>query len=262
MVEGPGEAVEWAVKMRRLPDEATLEARLRRGEADGALMRSLARRVASFHAGAGSGGRIAECGRFELVAGNARENYTQAAAQAAAMLGEPAFERLRGLNEGALCRLRPLIESRAARGVPRDTHGDMRLGHVYLFPERPPPEDMVFIDCIEFNERYRYADPVADMAFLVMELKAAGRGDLARAFAGEYFRASADQEGRALLPFYVAYRAAVRAKVEGFKSAEAEVPGAERDAALAAARRLWLLALDELEWAGQEAERRIAAAVP
>jgi predicted kinase len=74
-----------------------------------------------------------------------------------------------------------------------------------------------------------------------------GRRDLAAAFAEEYFRVSQDDEGRALLPFYTAYRAAVRGKVEGFEVTEKEVPEAERAAALARARAHWLLALGELE---------------
>ena len=85
------------------------------------------------------------------------------------------------------------------------------------------------------------------MAFLVMDLALHGRRDLARAFAEAYFRASGDEEGRALLPFYTAYRAAVRGKVEGLKLAEPEVPEAERAAALIKARAHWLLALGELE---------------
>src|SRR5207244_9271617 len=128
------------------------------------------------------------------------------------------------LTEQALGRLRPLIEARAARGVPRDTHGDLHLDHVYLFPGRRPPDDLVIVDCVEFNERFRFADPVADMAFLVMDLLFHGRPDLAAAFTEEYFAASQDGEGRALLPFYTAYRAAVRGKVEGFELVEKEVP--------------------------------------
>ena len=131
--------------------------------------------------------------------------------------------------------------------MPRDTHGDLHLDHVYLFPERTPPTDLVIIDCIEFNERFRFADPISDMAFLVMDLRFHGRRELTRAFAEEYFLASGDEEGRALLPFYVAYRAAVRGKVEGFELLEKEVPQAERNAALAKARAHWLLALGELE---------------
>src|SRR5207245_8271025 len=95
--------------------------------------------------------------------------------------------------------------------------------------------------------RFRFADPVADMAFLVMDLLFHGRRDLAAAFIEEYFHASGDAEGRALLAFYTAYRAAVRGKVEGFELAEKEIPQTERAAALARARAHWLLALDLLE---------------
>ena len=70
--------------------------------------------------------------------------------------------------------------------------------------------------------------------------------DLASAFADAYFRSSGDEAG-GLLPFYVSYRAAVRGKVESVKFAEPEIPQAERDAALARARGLWLLSLAALE---------------
>jgi aminoglycoside phosphotransferase family enzyme/predicted kinase len=244
---GQGEPVEWAVKMVRLPDEATLESRLRRGEVSPAALADLARRVASFHARAEAGEHVAVFGRFEVVARNARENFEQAAAQAGATVSPAVLARLRARTEQALARLRPLIEARAARGVPRDTHGDLHLDHVYLFPGQEPPGDLVILDCIEFNERFRYADPVADMAFLVMDLVFHGRRDLAATFAEAYFRAADDRDGAALLPFYVAYRAAVRGKVEGFELGEAEVPEPERAAARIRARAHWLLALGELE---------------
>jgi predicted kinase len=80
-----------------------------------------------------------------------------------------------------------------------------------------------------------------------MDLKYEGRPDLARVLADGYFAASGDDEGRALVPFYISYRAAVRGKVEGFKQAEAEVPAADRAESLAKARGYWLLALGELE---------------
>ena len=142
------------------------------------------------------------------------------------------FDQLKALTEQELVKLRPLIDERAISGVPRDTHGDLHLDHVYLFPDREPPGDLVIIDCIEFNERFRFADPVSDMAFLAMDLKFHGRRDLAEMFTESYFASSGDRDGRALLPFYTAYRAAVRGKVEGFELLENEVPQAERDDAL------------------------------
>jgi aminoglycoside phosphotransferase family enzyme/predicted kinase len=246
-IEGQGEVVEWAVKMRRLPDSATLLSHLQRGEVHAELIESLARRIARFHARADSGEHVAGFGRFEVVAGNALENLTQSISHIGYTINESVHKRLRHLTDAALDRLRTLIDDRAQRQVPRDTHGDLHLDHVYLFPDRPAPGDLVVIDCIEFNERFRFADPVSDMAFLVMDLIFRARRDLAQSFAEAYFRATGDEEGRSVLPFYTAYRAAVRAKVEGMAAMEKEVPEREREQARVSARAHWLLALGELE---------------
>jgi aminoglycoside phosphotransferase family enzyme/predicted kinase len=250
-VEGPGAVVEWAVKMVRLPAEATLRACLERGELGAEVLARLARRLATFHAQAERSAAIAESGRFEVVARNARANFTESADQVGTTISRLVFERLRILTETALERQHDTIEARAARGVPCDTHGDLRLDHVYLLPRdgagAAADPEVVIIDGIEFDERFRHADPVADMAFLVMDLEANGQHRLASAFAGAYFDAAGDREGRDLLPFYTAYRAAVRGKVEGLKAAEPEIAADDRTAARQKARARWLLASGALE---------------
>ncbi len=227
-VGGRGEPIEWAVKMVRLPEENRLGEWLHRDEVGAEEFATLARRLARFHAGAESGAHVAESGRFEVVAANARENFTESEAHVGRTIHRDVFERLRTLTEGTLASLQPLIQGRAERFVPRDGHGDLRLDHVYRFPEKPPPGDLIAVDCIEFNERFRHGDPVADVAFLVMDLIREGRRDLAQSFADAYFQAAGDEEGRDLLPFYTAYRAAVRGKVEGIEATEPEVPESER----------------------------------
>lgn len=242
-----GEAVEWAVEMRRLPEDHTLETRVAVGGIDADAIGRVGRFVADFHAEAATGSEISECARFEAVAGNARDNFEQSRDQVGTTVHSEVFARLERSNERVLERHRELIEERADREVARDTHGDLRLDHVYVFPERPEHDDLVIIDCIEFNDAFRYADPVADMAFLAMDLASASRRDLAAQFADAYFERTGDQEGRRLLDFYVAYRAAVRAKVEGLKATEAEVPTDERRQARDQAMAHWLLALGRLE---------------
>jgi predicted kinase len=88
---------------------------------------------------------------------------------------------------------------------------------------------------------------VADLAFLVMDLRFHGRWDLATACAEAYFAAAGDEEGRRLLPFYIAYRAVVRAKVEGMQAAEPEVPEAQRNKRRQSAGAHWQLAHGTLE---------------
>jgi aminoglycoside phosphotransferase family enzyme/predicted kinase len=261
-VEGQGGAVEWAVKMRRLPDDATLLAFLRRGEVDQKLIEELARRVAAFHRSAEANERVASFGRFDAVARNVGDVFDRAAPRAGAATDPKVFDRTRTLAGEALARLRPLIDGRAARGMTRDCHGDLHLDHVYYFPGLAPPADLVVIDCIEFNEAFRFLDPVADMAFAAMDLAFHGRRDLARAFADAYFAAAGDAEGRAMLPLYTAYRAAVRGMVDGMLLGESEVPEAERAAAATRARAHWLLALAELESPGRKPCLVLTAGLP
>lgn len=251
-VGGHGEPVEWAVQMRRLPATHTLRARLAAGEDLLSVLPPLGRHVARFHHRATAGPEIAASGRWEVVAGNALENYAQAAPLAGRTVSPAVLTRLEARTRSVLNELRPLIEERAARGVPRDTHGDLHLDHVYWFPERPNGARFDIIDCIEFNERFRHADPVADLAFLVMDLEFHGRPAWARTLADAWFEARNDEQGRELLAFYTAYRAAVRGKVDSFEVVEREVPGSERGRALASARAHWLLALGLLELPGKK----------
>jgi len=169
---------------------------------------------------------------------------------------------VRALTESHLANLRELMEARAARQVPRDTHGDLHLDHVYLFPEATPPDDLVMIDCIEFTDRFRYADPVADVAFLAMDLSFHGRRDLARVLTDRYFQLTKDDEGRRLMPFYSAYRAVVRAKVKGIELSEPEIDAAERADAALRARAHWLVALGELETPGNRPALLLIAGLP
>jgi predicted kinase len=211
----------------------------------------LAGRLARFHDSADSGLEVAAGASFATVAWNARENFEQSAPQVRVTLSSSTWERLKRLTEAALFRLRHLIHERAARGIPRDTHGDLRLDHVYWFPKNQPPGDWIIVDCIEFDARFRHADPVADVAFLAMELELQEHGDLARVFIDAYLGARDDEEGRLLLPFYKSYRAAVRGKVEGMKLTQHDIPEDKRHAAQIRARALWLFALAELEEPGK-----------
>lgn len=246
-VEQPGSVVEWAVKMRRLPEEATLSAILDREEPSPGLIEKLAARIAAFHAAAKRSPEIAALCRFDGVAGLVQENLKDAASLVGSIIDAPLFRRLEALTEKRLLELQRLFDERALRGIPCDAHGDLRLEHVYLFPQHEPPGDIVVVDCIEFDHRLRALDPVSDMAFLAMELLLRGREGLAGLFCRAYFSASGDAQGAEILPFYVAYRAMVRAKVEALKAKEPEIANTDRNRACASAMSHWMLAIRALE---------------
>jgi aminoglycoside phosphotransferase family enzyme len=168
-LEGAGEPLEWAVKMERLPESATFQQRLVRGEISPAQVADLAVTVADFHRTVARSEAISAYGRFENVALNLRNIFIQSRQQVGTTLSAPVFARLDQLMEDALARLRPLIDERSRSGMTRDVHGDLHLDHIYLFPEKSKPADVVIVDCIEFNERFRFIDTVADTAFAVMD---------------------------------------------------------------------------------------------
>ena len=253
------------------PDAASA----RRGPLDGAVGRgalspshvaALGAELAAFHRGAERSPRIAAFGRLPVVAGNALENFEQTASLVGVTSSPAVYDKVRGLTEAALVERSTLIEGRAARGIPCDTHGDLRLEHVYdlerAIDRDGPAVERVIVDCIEYAERFRFADPVADMAFLYLDLVSEARMDLADTFADAYFRASGDAEGKALLPFYASYRAVVRAKVEGLRATEREVSEDERRASLQRARGFWLRALGELAPPGERPCLVLVAGLP
>lgn len=244
IVEGAGEPVDWAVKMERLDERQTLRRSLDRGEADPA---AIGRRLAAFHRSADRGPRIAEAARLGPVIRNALENYEAAEPLIGQTVSRAVLDRLRERTRRAFERLGDLIERRADLGLPCDGHGDLKIDHVYIRPDRKPPADLIVVDCIEFNERFRHLDPLADLAFLAMDLRAAGHRREADILVDAYRGERRDPEADELLEAYVAYRAAVRGKVEGLATAEAELSDAERAEDLDAARGHWLLALATLE---------------
>ncbi len=217
-----GEVVEYAVKMRRLKPENILEEKIRRGDVTTDEITRVARAIAAFHRGAEQGPRISAFGAPEVIEKNITENFSQTVGFAGDLLGRAAFREIRAHAEGFLHEKRDLLLRRVEEGFIRDCHGDIHSEHISINRE------IEIIDCIEFNERFRYADTISDAAFLSMDLDFHNRADLGRVFEEAYTRASGDIGGMALMAFYKSYRAYVRGKVEGFKAGEDEVSKDQR----------------------------------
>ncbi len=252
--EGSGPVVDWAVKMRRLPESANLRSRLQRGLLEPRDLVRAAQRVAAIHRQAcccvGEQATEAEATfRHRL-----NENWEFARGLKSHVIEPSVLQRLEALSNEWLQRLDESLRQRATDGHIRDLHGDLRLEHVFLFPDRSPPGDIVILDGIEFDAGLRRIDVVADFAFLVMELCFAGRRDLAQNLAHVYFTETGDVAGRSLLPLFAAYRSAVRAKVAAILGGELEIAHPDRDEAVARSRAHWLWCLSELE----EPDRRPA----
>ncbi|MBI5643690.1 MAG: AAA family ATPase [Deltaproteobacteria bacterium] len=225
LMEGEGEAIEYAVKMKRLPDESMLESALKKGTVRENILERIAGALASFHKTAETNEYIKGFGSPEAIGKNTAENFSQTSGYIGNTISKDRFEGIKRYTEDFLKAHGSLFQKRAADGFIRDCHGDIHSEHISI------ADGINIFDCIEFNERFRFSDIVADMAFLSMDLDYHNRHDLSRVFDEAYFRASNDGDGVRLIDFYRCYRAYVRGKVEGFKSAEAEVSEEDKRAA-------------------------------
>jgi hypothetical protein len=223
--EAGGPVVEWAVRMRRLDEDRRADHLLTAGRLDGRTVDRLACLIASFHASSPTGPRILAMGSPAVVGEHVRENFAALHQLAEGLVAPDALSEIERWQLGFL-RVHPeRFEARMKAGAIRDGHGDLRLEHVFVHDE-----DFEIIDGIEFDDRYRWGDVAADVAFLAMDLARLGRTDLAERFVASYASASGDFDIYEVLDFYESYRACIRAKIVA-ASAPAE------------ARRCLLLAL-------------------
>ncbi|MFW6086916.1 MAG: AAA family ATPase, partial [Myxococcota bacterium] len=238
-IGGEGEVVDWAVHMRRLPDRIRADVMLEQGRLTADHLRRVAERVAKFHAEQPTDDEIAGYGRPDAIAVNVRENFEQTRDTITAHVSEAEAGEIEQWQMAMLEREPERFEARVRQGKVRDGHGDLRLEHVYLDEDG----SVTIVDCIEFNERFRYADVCSDVAFLSMDLAYEGRADLAEVFLAAYARAAGDHDLYGLVDFYESYRAYVRGKIMSMLVADEDVAAATRDRAAKRARRYYLLAL-------------------
>ena len=209
-----GEVVEYAVKMKQLPDEASLSNLIVSGTIGSDRMFLLGSRLAEFYAASERNEQIDRYGSREVVEFNIEENFRQLAPFVGELLVEDRFDFVKESSRGFLRDRGSLFQRRIAEGRICDGHGDLRAEHVYFL------DQIQIIDCIEFNERFRYGDTAVDLAFLHMDVERLGGADLSLAVLNGYTELSRDYGIYTLLDFYSCYRAVVKMKISCLSMAE------------------------------------------
>ncbi len=233
---GSGPLLGHAVHMRRFAQEALLGRLAQEGALAPELIDALAQQVAAMHAGAGVATPAQPHGAPHAMHHAVADNFGSLRQMVGCgPLRALVRELLRWTNRQHK-RLLPLFAQRLQQGFVRECHGDLHLGNIVLHEGVPLP-----FDAIEFDPDLRWTDIQADIAFLVMDLLQRGRSDLAWCALNGWLEHSGDYAGLALLPYYMVYRALVRAKVAGLRAGQAQ--GAERDAILQEMREYLELAL-------------------
>ena len=202
-----GAAFEYAVKMLRFDAEQRCDRMITQHRFTDAMAGALAEHLGQVHK------RLPACsidslwGTPEAIQQAMSANFTLLDS----LETEPAHTTLAELKNWStqeFARLAPLFSERKQNGFVRECHGDLHLGNIAWHQDKP-----LLFDCIEFNEAFRWIDVMSDVAFAVMDFADHDHADFASRFLNRYLQTTGDYGGISLLPYYLVYRALVRAKV-------------------------------------------------
>jgi len=229
IISGRGETIEYAVWMRRLPQNRMLNVLLTQDAVMPDMLQQVARKMADFHRRAATSPEISKFGELDMVKFNCDENFSQTEKYLNKTLAPGRYERLKDYTNNFLTKNAELFRRRVTDGFIKDCHGDLHAAHICF------ENGISIYDCIEFNDRFRYADAASEIAFLAMDLDHYGRADLSGAFVKEYITVSGDAQMADLMTFYKVYRAYVRGKVESFQLNDPYIPDERKQAVMLSA---------------------------
>lgn len=236
LANSDGEIVEYAVRMRRIPDEALMKSVFDRGMLTGNHLAGIAGVLAGFHLRGERSEEIERFGRPEVFRVNTDENFRQVEKYVGLTVDRAVFEAVREWTDSFYRTHAALFGERIKAGRVRDCHGDLHMEHVCIMDGYP------IIDCIEFNDRFRYSDTLADAAFLLMDLEYWGGSDIAGRLWHFYKGVAGEGDVEELLSFYKVYRAFVRGKVNSFQVDDPRIREMEKEEAIRRASRYFNLA--------------------
>jgi len=240
-VGGEGKVIDYAVKMKQLPQESCLISLLERGELTAFIMERLARLMARFYKEAKINEEIATYGLPEKIEVNIKENFDQTASYVGKTINKDVYEALRDYSFRFLTEKKEVFLERIWAKQIKDGHGDFHCANVYWYDNK-----VYVLDCIEFNTRFRYADVAADVAFLLMDLDFRQASYLGNCFLNAYLTYTNDFGLLKVLDFYKIYRAYVRGKIASFEMDMPEIPKPQRKQAQEKAKRYFDLAYQYL----------------
>jgi aminoglycoside phosphotransferase family enzyme/predicted kinase len=237
-LEGTGEIVEYALKMRQFPQECLFSELFSQNKLNEMHLEELGRVVAKYHSQAETNDYIRSFGQVSQVRLAIDENYEQTLKYIGGPQTQEQLTETKAYTDKFFAQRPELFTSRIANNYIRECHGDLHLRNIAMWHDK-----IMLFDCIEFNEPFRFVDVMYDVAFTVMDIEAKGRKDLGNAFLNAYVEQTGDWEGLQLLPLYLSRQAYVRAKVTSFLLDDPSVPPAvKEDAAKTASayyRQAW-----------------------
>lgn len=220
--------IEYMVKTRQFNQEDLLGNLHHAGELSASHIDDLASELAAFHQRIEPAAIDSPWGQPDNVHAPVADNFTAIRPLLSDSDDLLQLDQLEQWAHTTFQRLIPQLAQRKAEGFVRECHGDTYLDNVTLIKGK-----VTLFDGIEFNDAFRWTDVMSDVGFMVMDLEDRGLMNLAQRFLNAYLEHTGDYAGLALLDYYKAYRAMVRAKVALLRLGQDGVSDTERQQVLA-----------------------------
>jgi hypothetical protein len=236
-IGGSGAVIEYAVKMKQLPQEKIMNRLVVKGEISEKVIDEIARKVAELHKKAETSEEISSYGSLKVIRTNWDENFEQTKEFISNAIKKRDYDGIKEYVYSFLKENKEFFEKRVKEGRIKRCHGDLHLKNIFVIGK-----SVYLFDRIEFNLRFACSDAASEIAFLAMDLDFFGRKDLSEKFVKKYIEITGDKEINKLLDFYKCYRAYVRGKVGCFKYREKHADAEDKVKALEEARKYFDLA--------------------
>ncbi len=237
---GNSPALDYAVQMRRFPDDATLDAQLAENRLTESDMEQLAATLADFHAQLPP--TTSDFGSPDAIWQPALDNFRAFDGLPEESHMASLVRNLEATSHQLNSQLTDTFADRQRNGCIRECHGDFHTGNLVRLAT-----GITGFDALEFDPALRWIDVMSEVAFLVMDLEAKAHAELAYRFLNRYLQITGDFSGLSVLHFYISYRAMVRAKVQFIMDAERQDAGAAEDPEIIGLLRLAKNHLDPAE---------------
>ncbi len=218
-IDGDGEAIDYAVKMRQFDNRFLADNLARNGQLTDDLVRQMATTLARIHTQLPSIDDDSPYGSAEDFYAGASENFTQIRAYTVPPASQQTLIGLQQWTDKAYQGHQTLLQQRRQQGFVKDCHGDCHLGNIVVLNN-----EVTLFDCIEFNDSFRIRDTLAEAAFLSMDLCARNLAGQSQRFINTYLEHRGDYEGLSLFNLYRCYYAMVRAKVNALQHSAQQHP--------------------------------------
>ena len=233
---GKGNVIEYAVKMRELPQDKLMTELVKKDGVSYAEIEQIAKIVADFHQSAENDPTINQFGKMETIKFNWDENFAQTEEFIGRTISRPAFHRIKKTIYKFMLDNFDLFEIRIEENKIKQGHGDLHSKNIFI------ADKIHIFDGIEFNQRFSCCDVASEVAFLAMDLDYFGKTNFANFFIERYLQYTKDYELLKLLDFYKCYRAYVRGKVTSFNLNDPGMSTKDKRIASETARHYFALA--------------------